>query len=941
MIRLVYQYFVFFFLYKKAYSAGVCQTLVIKSTTSLTNPCANVVDYPFFISASLTAYANYIKVDPQYLLEQKVQSKLNDAKIRSLSLPCQQAVKSITCANIYLKCTGPNIVDYKTYSVDSNYTFGIQVQRPCKSVCTDMLTSCTGIFLVNNTYPNCTSRFDYSFGAAPVSKMPLLYDKSNNMTTCFKPKSVAIAPPSEPYLFKTNGVCKGLYEEVYTSPGSVINSTYATLQEPFVIQRLIEKKLEKAWKTVPTWLSPSCMAATRQFFCANGYSKAQKKFVYEVLQENKVLPQIIGLAKLQNPSLYYDSVYVPSFANYSVCQNFVRECQGFIKQANAKSMVINSNCSVTRKLASGVVGRSFPQTPETIAFIRFKPIPTLTYNLRVTSTAYVFPSQNGEPSNSSETTVCPATFVIPDHPFDSAVSYAPPSSNSSCAVPCRNPAWTESDWDAIVNAAFVVPLIGVILCGLMLCSIILWYWSTKVQRGAKNAGFTYIDVQTVLFCLYVLLSLSVSVISVMLNSPSSYMKRFCYDNAIGLSLTETGGLSLCVIQAGMIVYTFFAISLNFLMMFVIRFILYLVVTDVQSIYEYQYSLVNLCATALLCVCLVFLVPIKPLLYSHEKGLLGFQRTAPYCGVLSRPLVSDKDALPAMDLPMLLSGGMCIIAMILNFLSPIMRRICRRNAAVHIYSLDQSGSKVVNDNNSEMNMQLVKQKSMKTSSLPVEDEAITRADTNAVNAVEPFRKSDIESNKTMNEVEDPCKKEQLDNKRQDDENSAIDNRNDMIAVDALLYLLPILLIYAIYAAARVIYYQQYDSISQSVIDWITCLFQNSNSWEASCGVSPNNKPSVLLNTVVLILYTGNSIIVAPFYFFNVYGLPLFRSLFRGKKPANNAKPALSSSKSDEDYLAKTPQVVNNIADNNAETVQKNQVMMVEPLAIVNEGHEEDP
>jgi len=126
----------------------------------------------------------------------------------------------------------------------------------------------------------------------------------------------------------------------------------------------------------------------------------------------------------------------------------------------------------------------------------------------------------------------------------------------------------------------------------MLCSIVLCYLSKKFSGGSRNAGFTYNDVQTVLLCVYVLLSLSVSVISLMLNASSSYMKSFCYDNAIALTLvglyelmgfsfillitivmqTETGGLSFCVIQAGMIVYTFFAISLNFLLMFVTRFI---------------------------------------------------------------------------------------------------------------------------------------------------------------------------------------------------------------------------------------------------------------------------------------------------------------------------------------------------------------------------------
>jgi len=298
-------------------------------------------------------------------------------------------------------------------------------------------------------------------------------------------------------------------------------------------------------------------------------------------------------------------------------------------------------------------------------------------------------------------------------------------------------------------------------------------------------------------------------------------------------------------------------------------------------------------------------------------------------------------MPVMDLPMLLSGGMCIIVMLLNFISPILRRNCRRNAPVHIYSHSASD---------QSDLKVVKVKSSADSAM------------------------NIESN-TM--VKDHLKKEIMDKKEFKDDNS-----KDMIAVDAVLYIVPILLIYAIYAISRGLYFKLYDDVSESTkgnigtlcsalrcsnerfasnIEWITCLFSNSYSWEASCGLTPDIKPSVFINTIILILYTGNSIIVAPFYFLNEFGLPLFRMLWRGKK--DDVQPTQSSSSYlDAEILAGTPQVskvsnnadtneeanrhemstISNNVNNNVETMESNHgMMLVEPLAIVSEGQEEEP
>ena len=41
---------------------------------------------------------------------------------------------------------------------------------------------------LTNKYPNCSARMDYSYSAAPASKAPQQFDKSNDPSVCFIPK---------------------------------------------------------------------------------------------------------------------------------------------------------------------------------------------------------------------------------------------------------------------------------------------------------------------------------------------------------------------------------------------------------------------------------------------------------------------------------------------------------------------------------------------------------------------------------------------------------------------------------------------------------------------------------------------------------------------------------------------------------------------------------
>lgn len=56
-----------------------------------------------------------------------------------------------------------------------------------------------------------------------------------------------------------------------------------------------------------------------------------------------------------------------------------------------------------------------------------------------------------------------------------------------------------------------------------------------------------------------------------------------------------------------------------------------------------------------------------------------------------------------------------------------------------------------------------------------------------------------------------------------------------------------------------------------------MFKNTSKWAATCGDQPGTAPSMPLLICAIIVFTGNSIIFVPVYFFNSYLLPLCFSL----------------------------------------------------------------
>eukprot|EP01035_Chromulina_nebulosa_P025620 gene25620-33457_t len=366
-------------------ASGTCQLLSRDANTNFVNPCGSIVDYNFFIPNVYIAIAKSSGISPEQFLLKQVQKQLNLATLKSLTTSCQQTIKSLTCASIYPKCyldqtyTGnQQKLNYQPYSVDSNYSHGIQVYRPCASLCTNMPLNCVGLYPLGNKYPNCTMRTDYSYGAAPANKAPLQYDKSNDPATCFVPKSVPVAESKEKYLYASTGVCAGLVQDVFVPAGPTINSTFAVLQQPFTMQRFVEAAALARWIKIPKWLKPSCLSAARKFICSQAFLFPVVKTFPQILTENNVLaPYQAGIAATM-PALYNSVFTLPGFYEatlihkswrffFRVSSDFQLQCSGFLKVAATVA-----NCSRTT-ISSGLLIKYFPTNRQTISMLPFNP----------------------------------------------------------------------------------------------------------------------------------------------------------------------------------------------------------------------------------------------------------------------------------------------------------------------------------------------------------------------------------------------------------------------------------------------------------------------------------------------------------------------------------------------------------------------------------------
>jgi hypothetical protein len=244
-------------------------------------------------------------------------------------------------------------------------------------------------------------------------------------------KDFSVQSTMEPYL-KSNdpsGACYGVVSKVYLPPAQLVNPLLAPMQSPFVVQTLIEQKLQSdLFSNLPVWLSRECEIALRKFFCGTSLMQPELQNIGQVFQANGIP---IAAAKMSLPMLginksFVDhSFYLPSYPHRKVCENYQTQCASFIQASGLAALI--PNC--TKHVSSGSSILMYPEKGQTIVQL---PLPSLSKVIQFTTQPNVNAS---DPQHAFLfQTNCPPGFVVPDNKDDKDVIWIP---GSGCALSCR------------------------------------------------------------------------------------------------------------------------------------------------------------------------------------------------------------------------------------------------------------------------------------------------------------------------------------------------------------------------------------------------------------------------------------------------------------------------------------------------------------------------
>lgn len=403
---------------KQSNASFSCQR--ISTSFDPTILCSGIVDYSFIVPLGSTA------------------AELNKVAISSVQtlnsfMPtaCLSDLKRLTCASVYLKCVENVIPDnFATYaltnvSTGSNIQIPLPFERPCKSLCTAvtyMGKSCGGILEALGAAPNClqtTPSLYFDVTTLQLTPITLSFFDSSNSKSCNSVASSAslplVAQATEPYI---GTICKGLVSEILVPSSATVDKSFAPLQPPFVLQTIQEKILSVVESYIPRYLTKDCLQAQRAVMCS--------LFFLTPFPSNQL-------------SFLFGTVYLPSFPNRNICQNYAKSCPVLIAASPSAAI----NCSGT---IPGTSIKLFPTANQTIVSL---PLGYFTVDLQS-------PPHSIVPSSSyvEITTECPYGFVVPEDLSKKSIVWA---TGTGCAFACPSAFIPPSEYDYI-NSQYSIGL---------------------------------------------------------------------------------------------------------------------------------------------------------------------------------------------------------------------------------------------------------------------------------------------------------------------------------------------------------------------------------------------------------------------------------------------------------------------------------------------------
>lgn len=356
---------------------------------------------------------------------------------------------------------------------------------------------------------------------------------------------------------------------------------------PYVFQSYIEFSLVTLLEVLPVWLESTCQARMHEYFCLSSYLQPKQMSVKELFDE-KVENGVDGalamihmvasmiehppsasfreqMGKYSNLADVLDYTFtIPGYPDLSVCTRYKEECGGYIDSVMNDHPSLSVECNATMTLPityldiengvlidhhvplfsgsaenNGDIGNPFNSSHLTIAiYNQSKGIAFWTNNTATID--FSWPVADTSPY----VTLCPHGFVIPDNPSDPRTQWIP---NTGCAIACKIPLFTDSEWDSFIFLARLVSYIGLLLVLLLLFTQLI----DPVKR-----------MQHMVTCL-AFVSMVHTVMSCITHSydPND---RLCVDNNVPYEASD-GLWNICAVQSFFNIFVTYAVGICWLM----------------------------------------------------------------------------------------------------------------------------------------------------------------------------------------------------------------------------------------------------------------------------------------------------------------------------------------------------------------------------------------
>jgi len=288
--------------------AGLCQSFA--QNNSQFNFCSTIIGYSFFIPE----YSSNVSLNDQII---KI---LSDTRLQILPKECLAHIKTVACGLTYLRC-----------SITDGNSKNIKVELPCSSLCKAISPICDELLYSLGINFGC--EHDY-FGHSIVNSSVCNFPADEPLYT-------DVAASSEAYLFAdstSNGACTGIIENL--NPSAIAYTLgLPPLQPSFVAQNEMEYVLRSELNALPSWISPQCRFAIREYLCTLKMASSRVYSMRSAFADNNISKLETQSFNLSSSALDYE-FYLKEYPDYQICVAYRETCALYLKTYNTSAMLV-------------------------------------------------------------------------------------------------------------------------------------------------------------------------------------------------------------------------------------------------------------------------------------------------------------------------------------------------------------------------------------------------------------------------------------------------------------------------------------------------------------------------------------------------------------------------------------------------------------------------